>query len=140
MQIDVWVPLPVVAKQRARLTRRRRGRRNVAYTPQATRDFESQVGELVRDAVLPNQSFGSEPVCVTIEIHKTGFRLLVENAECSVRPIGVRGDIDNYVKSIFDGLNGVIWNDDRQVELINVGFVGEPRKGTFYKGDTDECV
>lgn len=137
MEIDVWVPLPVVAKQRARLTRRRRGRRNVAYTPQATRNFESQVGELVRDALPANQSFGSQPVCVTLEIHKEGFRLVVETAECSVRPIGVRGDLDNYVKSILDGLNGVLWKDDRQVELLTVAFVGVPRKGTFHVEDEE---
>ena len=56
----------------------------------------------------------------------------MENAECSVRPVGIRGDIDNYVKSIFDGMNAVIWNDDRQVESLEVVFVGVPRKGTEY--------
>ena len=26
-----------------------------------------------------------------------------------------RGDIDNYVKSVFDAFNGVVWEDDAQV-------------------------
>jgi len=28
------------------------------------------------------------------------------------------GDLDNYVKSIQDGLNGIAWRDDRQVEKL----------------------
>jgi hypothetical protein len=27
----------------------------------------------------------------------------------------LRGDIDNYIKTIMDGLNGVAWDDDKQV-------------------------
>ena len=30
------------------------------------------------------------------------------------------GDIDNLVKSIFDGLTGVVWKDDRQVVELHV--------------------
>ncbi len=35
-----------------------------------------------------------------------------ENKE--IRPI-VRPDLDNYIKSIFDGLDKITWNDDAQV-------------------------
>lgn len=141
MRVEVWIPLKGVAKQRARLTRRRKGRKNVAYTPQPTRHFESEVGRFVREALPEGVGFGDKPVCVNIEIHKDGFLLEVEHAECSVRPVGIRGDIDNIVKSIFDGCNGVMWSDDRQVELMTVGFVGVPRKGTMFMtetGDTNE--
>lgn len=124
--------MKAVAKQRPRMTKRRRGRPSVAYTPQPTKDFESQVGRLVREAIPEGVMFGSEPVCVNIDVHQSGFLLSVEHAECSVRPIGVRGDLDNIIKSICDSLNGVLWNDDRQVELLTVGFVGLPRKGTEY--------
>lgn len=126
---DVWLPIPAVAKQRARLGRRRRGRRQVAFTPQPTKDFESSVAEFLAEKLGSHPGFGTKPVCVTIDIHKDGFRLAVECAEHSVRPIGVRGDLDNYVKSISDACNGVLWHDDRQVELLQVGFVGSPRKG-----------
>ena len=131
-RIEVWVPLKVVAKQRARLSRRRRGRKNVAYTPQPTKDFESEVGRCVREALPEGFSYGSKPVCVRIEIHQTGFLLAIEPAFASVRPIGVRGDIDNILKSVFDGLKGVVWDDDRQVESVEAAFVGVPRKGTEY--------
>jgi len=32
---------------------------------------------------------------------------------------GRRGDIDNYVKAIFDGLKGIAWDDDRQVTCVS---------------------
>ena len=135
--ISLWVPHKVVAKQRARLTRKRRGRKNVAYTPQPTKHFEANVADAVRAALPEGFSFGQKPVCVNIEIHQDGFLLEVEYAECSVRPVGVRGDIDNIVKSIFDGCNGVMWDDDRQVELLSVGFVGVPRKGTQFLDESE---
>jgi Holliday junction resolvase RusA-like endonuclease len=31
----------------------------------------------------------------------------------------LRGDLDNYVKLLMDGLNGVAWLDDKQVHIIN---------------------
>lgn len=30
------------------------------------------------------------------------------------------GDIDNLVKGIFDSMNGVVWQDDRQVTELHV--------------------
>jgi len=52
--------------------------------------------------------------------------------ECSFTPQGtvvtvtpvegeaskLRGDLDNYVKLLMDGLNGVAWLDDKQVTVI----------------------
>lgn len=135
MEIDVWVPIKPVAKQRPRLARRRRGRGNIAYTPIPTKNFETAVAEHVRNQIGCVPMFGEKPVCVRIEIHTDGFNINISHAEASVRPIGVRGDLDNLVKSIFDGLNGVVWNDDKQVEAMDVSFVGVPRKGTTYEGD-----
>ena len=135
MEIDVWVPIKPVAKQRPRLARRRKGRGNVAYTPIPTRNFEAAVADHVRREIGCHPLFGEQPVCVRIEIHTDGFHLHVSHAEASVRPNGIRGDIDNIVKSIFDGLNDVTWKDDKQVEAMEVVFVGVPRKGTTYVGD-----
>jgi len=33
-------------------------------------------------------------------------------------PTKLRGDIDNYVKLLLDGLNGVAWDDDSQVVKV----------------------
>ena len=126
----IWISLRAVAKQRARLTRPRRGRKSRAYTPQATVHFENSLAE--QYIANGGTHYGKIPVGLQIEIHKDGFSVDVFPLECSVRPVGVRGDIDNMVKAIQDGLNSVAWDDDRQVELLEVYFVGTPRKGTYY--------
>jgi hypothetical protein len=46
--------------------------------------------------------------------------------------------VDNICKAILDGLNGVAWDDDRQVELMTVHFVGIPRKGTHYVEEAND--
>lgn len=120
-------PFPVVAKQRARLTRRRKGGKQIAYTPQATRNFETEVGEFWKET-FPDYSVVTEPVHVSIEIRQETFTVQVLPQQQSVRPVGIRGDVDNYVKSILDGLNGVAWVDDKQVEKVTVKFVGAPRR------------
>lgn len=126
----IWIPLRAVAKQRARLTRPRRGRKSRAYTPQATVHFENGVAEhYVANGGI---HYGKIPLGISIEIHKDGMDVTVYPLECSVRPVGVRGDIDNITKAILDGLNGVAWDDDRQIELLDITFVGVPRKGTEY--------
>jgi len=131
----MWIDLKAVAKQRARLTRPRRGRRSRAYTPQKTVHFENTLADKYREQ--NGTHWGDQPVGVSIEIHKDGFDVQVFPLECSVRPVGIRGDVDNMCKAILDGLNGAAWNDDRQVELLTVHMVGVPRKGTFYNGSSD---
>lgn len=128
-----WIPLKAVAKQRARLTRPRRGRRSRAYTPAKTVHFENALAAEYTKA--GGTHWGAVPVGLEIEIHKDGISVDVFPLECSVRPVGIRGDIDNIVKAVQDGLNGVAWDDDKQVELLLVSFVGSPRKGTWYHGD-----
>ncbi|MFO0417802.1 MAG: RusA family crossover junction endodeoxyribonuclease [Planctomycetota bacterium] len=126
----IWIPLKAVAKQRARLTRPRRGRKSRAYTPQRTVHFENSVAAAYQAA--GGTHWGDIPVGMELEIHKDGISVDVFPLESSVRPVGIRGDIDNIVKAVQDGLNGVAWADDRQVELLVVSFVGVPRKGSLY--------
>jgi Holliday junction resolvase RusA-like endonuclease len=35
-----------------------------------------------------------------------------------MQPSKLRGDLDNYVKLLMDGLNGKAWLDDKQVVTI----------------------
>ena len=35
-------------------------------------------------------------------------------------PSKLRGDIDNYAKSILDGLNGVAYTDDKQIVSLEL--------------------
>lgn len=126
----IWrltVNTPVVAKQRARLGRKRGSRKTVAFTPQPTRDFESMVADAWK-AAHPEHPPIDQPMHVDVTITRTGFTMKVTARPQSVRPVGIRGDIDNYLKSILDGLNKVAWTDDKLVESVTMMFDGEPRK------------
>lgn len=127
-EVRVWLPIKPQVKERARFRSRRRGG---PYTPDKTVEFE----KAVRRAWTENQFEG--PIGVTMELHQDGIMLIVYELEQSVRPVGILGDVDNYVKAILDGLQphkhdpegglGAMSND-RQVERFEVYFVGIPRK------------
>jgi len=121
------VDTPVVAKQRARLSTKRRGGKRVAYTPIATRSFEATVAD-EWNKTHPKHTPINDPMHVTIRITRDGFSMNIAKQTDSVRPVGIRGDIDNYLKSILDGLNGVAWTDDKLVESVTIVFDGPARK------------
>lgn len=76
----------------------------------------------------PDHTPIADPVHVTISINRDGFNMNVTRQADSVRPVGLRGDIDNYLKSILDGLNGIAWTDDKLVESVTLTFDGPVRK------------
>jgi Holliday junction resolvase RusA-like endonuclease len=96
------------AKQRPRMSRRGR-----AYTPKATHDFETRVAT----GWNKRKRFKDKPVSVSVELGKDYFLVHVQELDVST-PTALRGDIDNYVKSILDGLNGIAWDDDIQVREL----------------------
>jgi crossover junction endodeoxyribonuclease RusA len=96
------------AKQRPRMSRRGR-----AYTPKATHEFETRVGA----GWNKRKKFRDKPVSVSIELGKDFFTVKVVEIDTET-PSALRGDIDNYVKSILDGLNGIAWDDDIQVREL----------------------
>lgn len=81
-------------KARARVTR------NGTYTPKPTADWERRVGLC---ALLAGLRPHKDHVAVTIWL-------------CGA----LHGDADNYGKAILDGLNGIAYEDDRQVVQIAV--------------------
>lgn len=81
-----------VAKERARHTRY-----GGVYTPKATVEFERKVAE----AWVEQQGETLIETPVTLWVN--------------VGVVNMKKDLDNIVKSIADGLNGVAWLDDRQV-------------------------
>ena len=88
-------------------------RRGRAYTPKATHDFETKVAT----GWNKRKRFKDKPVSVSVELGKDYFLVHVQELDVST-PTALRGDIDNYVKSILDGLNGIAWDDDIQVREL----------------------
>lgn len=91
------VPGPPVPKARARHGRGRR-----SYTPTKTASYEEKVALCARLALNKTKGWPTSP----------NARFFVE---CDVFRQHKRGDFDNFLKSILDGLNGVAWTDDSQV-------------------------
>lgn len=69
-----------------------------AYTPKKTKVWENTIGKRAKAAMM-----GQDPLTGNLSL-TLEFR----------RKNNVRADIDNLVKAI-DGLNGIVWNDDKQV-------------------------
>lgn len=95
-------------KQRPRL-----GRRGRVYTPVQTLEFE----RAVRDAW---EGFtATKPCAVTITLYRDKFTVTITE-DTTLKPSSLRGDIDNYAKSILDGLNRVGFEDDKLVYKLTV--------------------
>ena len=85
--------------------------KGAAHTGAKTRNFESFIKGKCKDA-------GFEPmagrIALVIKIKKK-----VTNPDRYYRFKSTRPDIDNLVKSVMDGLNGVAYKDDGQVAMVH---------------------
>ena len=108
-------------KQRPRL-----GRRRKAYTPAATLEFEKAIREAWEAQHAGEEPF-TGPVGMNVEIGSDYVFVEVYELEQSHRPKYVTGDLDNYHKSIQDGLNKVAYEDDKQVHYIDLRFTKDIR-------------
>lgn len=86
-------PLP---KARPRIVGKR------AYTPEKTKAWESQVAWVVRAAMGDIQPLTGD-IGVSLVFHRVGKR---------------RADLDNLTKAVLDALNGILYEDDKQVNKI----------------------
>ena len=100
--IRITVPGRPVPKGRPRLGVR--GSKAFIYTPERTKEYEQTVGWHARAAVQGCKALEC-PVAVTIDLHLHGKR---------------RIDVDNCAKSILDGMNGIVYEDDNQVVDLRV--------------------
>lgn len=106
LKVNIVVPSAPVPKGRPRMTRRGR-----VFTPKRTLDAEA----IIRDAWGSNPKF-TGPVSLVVVFQKD--QMTIEVTDFPEGESKLRGDIDNYVKTVMDGLNGVAWDDDRQVMYV----------------------
>lgn len=109
IEFRITVPETPKSKGRPRL-----GRRGRVYTPVATHEAEQRIAEIWRS--LEGPKFEG-PVELEVDFYKGKSEIIVKVSN-DIPLSGLRGDIDNYVKLVMDGLNGVAWDDDKQVVLV----------------------
>lgn len=108
--LEFTVPTAPVAKARARSTRS-----GHHYTPQKTVDFESMVAWHARAAMAGKPLYEGALIVTLyygIPIPKS-LEPRIKRGEI-VYPTS-RPDMDNYEKSVLDGMNGVVYKDDSQI-------------------------
>lgn len=108
--IEFTVPTAPVAKARARSTRS-----GHHYTPQKTVDFENMVAWYAKAAMAGKPLYEGALIVTLyygIPIPKT-LEPRIKKGEL-IYPTK-RPDMDNYEKSVLDGMNGVVYKDDSQI-------------------------
>lgn len=88
-------------------------RRGKAFTPQRTKDAEARLAEQ-----YDGPKFDGE-VGIDICLNKDSIIIDIWDLDYEAQKT-LRGDADNYAKTVLDALNGVAWEDDRQVKYICV--------------------
>lgn len=106
------VPTLIRPKQRPR-----QGRGGHFYTPKETQVCEQIVATYAKLAMGRSKPFAG-PCLVRVDIFMQPPKKPLNIYPC-------KGDLDNRCKLLFDGMNGIVWNDDKQVvRLIASQFYG----------------
>ena len=120
MTLQFVIPGPPVGKGRPRFSTA--GGKPRSYTPAVTREYEALIAARAAEAMA-----GREPL-------KTPLRVMIE-ATMSIplswsktkRQAALDGDlypsrpdVDNIAKTVLDGMNGVVYEDDAQVTHLKV--------------------
>ena len=113
MNVKFTIPGPAQAKQRPRVNRNT-GR---IYTPGATSKYEKLVKESYGDNLCFEDQFISVKILFKFSVPKSySKKKRAEALAGDLRP--TKADIDNYIKSVLDGLNKVAFLDDRYIFSI----------------------
>ena len=106
-----------VAKGRPRFTRQGR-----AYTPKKTHDYESEVAGMAKAAMGSSEPLETPvTVCVyvTFSIPQSYSKKRSEACLNGYERHTKRPDLDNCVKAITDGMNGIVYKDDSQITSLH---------------------
>lgn len=115
----ITVPGKPQGKGRPRYTVR--GGHAVAYTPEGTRRYEEQIRRAWEEQ--DGRSFGSAALALIVTAYypvPSKARKAEREAMLSGQvPVVGKPDLDNLLKACADALNGVAYEDDKQITHIN---------------------
>lgn len=130
LHITFSVPGEPRGKGRPRFTRQGR-----SYTDQATRIYERAVATLA-EAVMA----GRDPSEAPCSVRMVSYKGIPASWSAKKRDLALKGDLlpgkpdlDNIAKGILDAMNGVIYDDDKQVIRLLV----EKKYGLFPRVDVE---
>lgn len=106
-----------VAKGRPRFTRQGR-----AYTPKKTHDYESEVAAMAKAAMGSSEPLETPVavyVYVTFPIPQSYSKKRTEACLNGFERHTKRPDLDNCVKAVTDGMNGIVYKDDSQITSLH---------------------
>jgi Holliday junction resolvase RusA-like endonuclease len=83
-----------------------------AYTSAKTRTFEDLVKTYYKGPKFEG------PVSLALTFSPTRVTVCVTEMP-DTEPSKLRGDVDNYVKSVSDALNGLAYDDDKQIHKLS---------------------
>lgn len=117
--IKLTFDFPPVAQARPRATRFGKGIR--LYDPKQVHVYKAQLAQSAQFMYHDEPMDG--PLKVTIRFFRNiqqsdSKKRQRQKAEGSIRPIK-KPDLDNYIKSTLDGLNGILWVDDNRIVELN---------------------
>lgn len=110
-ELDFLVPGRPIPKARARVVA------GGAFTPKSTRQYERSIGQAALFGLMARQSVASWPL-------DARYRVSI----VATFPTRHRCDIDNVAKAVLDGCNGVLWDDDSQVDALSIERAYDPTR------------
>lgn len=93
------------------------GRRIIMYDPEKVKNFKKGLHQLAK------MSYKDDPLDGQLEVDVWFYRLVQKSLSKKERARRLSGehrptvkpDLDNYIKSALDALNGVLWTDDARI-------------------------
>lgn len=121
MIVTFKIPGQPVAKGRPKFARR--GAHVVAYTPEKTVAYENLVKMAATTAMCGTEPSGA-PLALSVNLNMQ----IPASWSKKRRDLAVAGtiaptkkpDVDNVLKGIKDGCNGIVWRDDAQVVRVMI--------------------
>ncbi len=130
MTISFFIPGEPVAQGRHRLTTVN-GHARMHDAPKSAQ-YKNLVSMVASQKMADHDLF-EKAVAMVITVHKSipqswSKKKQAKATEGTIRPT-VKPDIDNYIKAIFDGCNGILFKDDSQVTNVTAGKIYSPTPG-----------
>jgi Holliday junction resolvase RusA-like endonuclease len=120
MQIMFTIYGEPVPKGRPRFSTR--GKFPVAYTPEKTKNYESDVGMMAKAAMgasNPLEGALEAFIYVTFAVPASYSKKRTEACLSDSEKHTKKPDLDNICKILFDGMNGIVFKDDSQITSIH---------------------